>query len=316
VQDLVSVVTIFRNEQRFLGEAIASVFGQEYGPWELLLVDDGSVDSSTEIARQYAKRCPDRVRFLEHPGHASRGMSASRNLGVRSARGGYIALLDADDVWLPGKLRHQVAILESHPSAGMVFGTSRYWHGWTGDPEDARRDHERGLTLRSPTLFCPPQLTVLLYPLGNGPAPCPSDLLIRADVARRTGGFEERFTGVYQLYEDQAFLSKVYLSADVVATGECHCLYRRHPDSCVSSVLRDGHYDRVRWFFLRWLEQYLKENGIDDPRVSELLQAASWRFRHPMLHSLRTRSNYYLKPRNWKTLATKTIAACRRAARN
>jgi hypothetical protein len=68
-------------------------------------------------------------------------------------------------------------------------------------------------------------------------------------------------------------------------------------------------------FFLRWLEQYLKENRIDDPRVWELLQAASWRCRHPFLHSLPWRSMHYLKPWNWKTLATKTLAACRRAAR-
>jgi glycosyltransferase involved in cell wall biosynthesis len=311
----VSVVIIFLDEERFLAEAVESVLAQTYPSWELLLVDDGSTDRSPEIARGYAAADPGRVRCLEHPGRANRGMSASRNLGVRDARGGYIALLDADDVWLPHKLERQVAIIKSHPSAGMVFGASRYWHSWTGAPEDARRDYERGLQLHSPTLFRRPRLAVLLYPLGNEPAPCPSDLLYRTEVARRTGGFEERFTGVYQLYEDQAFLAKVYLSTDVVATGECLSLYRMRPDSCVSSVLREGQYDRVRWFFLRWLEQYMKENRIDDPQVWKLHRAACRRFRHPVLHRLCTRSMHYIRPKNWRTLAAKIAAACRRATR-
>ena len=82
----VSVTIIFLDEERFLAEAVESVLAQSYTNWELLLVDDGSTDRSTEIARGYALANPDRIRYLEHPGHANRGMSASRNLGVRSAR--------------------------------------------------------------------------------------------------------------------------------------------------------------------------------------------------------------------------------------
>src|SRR3712207_221993 len=77
----VSVVVIFLDAARFLGEAVASVLGQTYGAWELLLVDDGSTDGSSALARGYAAAQPGRVRYLEHPGHANRGMSAARNLG-------------------------------------------------------------------------------------------------------------------------------------------------------------------------------------------------------------------------------------------
>ena len=86
-QPLVSVVIIFLNPGEFLSEAIESVFAQTYGNWELLLVDDGSTDSSTDVALQYAARYPERTRYLEHKGHQNRGMSASRNLGIRNARG-------------------------------------------------------------------------------------------------------------------------------------------------------------------------------------------------------------------------------------
>src|ERR671930_538107 len=98
-QPLVSVVVIFLNAERFLQEAIESVFAQTYPAWELLLVDDGSSDESTAIAQCYAAHHAGQVRYLEHPRHANRGMSASRNLGIRHAHGAYIAFLDADDIW-------------------------------------------------------------------------------------------------------------------------------------------------------------------------------------------------------------------------
>src|SRR5438876_12133860 len=116
-QPLVSVVLIFYNAQAFLDETVRSVFAQEYKDWELILVDDGSTDQSTAMARQLANDNPDRVRCLQHPSHTNRGASASRNLGVREARGQFIALLDADDVWLPHKLAQQVQILEQNPRA-------------------------------------------------------------------------------------------------------------------------------------------------------------------------------------------------------
>src|ERR1017187_6705495 len=109
-QPQVSVVIPFLNAQRFLEEAIESVFSQTFRSWELLLVDDGSRDSGTSIARRYSGQHPDQVRYFEHHEHRNRGLPASRNLGIRHAKGHYIAPLDSDDVWLPDKLKQQVAI--------------------------------------------------------------------------------------------------------------------------------------------------------------------------------------------------------------
>ena len=86
----VSVIVIFLNEERFLEEAIESVLAQTYHDWELLLVDDGSTDRGSDIARDYAQRFAGQIRHLEHGGHANRGMSASRNLGLRHAKGRFI----------------------------------------------------------------------------------------------------------------------------------------------------------------------------------------------------------------------------------
>src|SRR5947199_3249480 len=155
---LVSVVIIFLDAERFLDEAIGSVFAQTYREWELLLVDDGSTDTSRNIALRYAEKHPDKVRYLAHSGGQNRGMSASRNLGIAHAKGGYIAFLDADDVWLPNKLEHQVALLESQPAAGMVYGPTEWWYSWTDNHHDSQRDYINDLGEQPSTLPQPPAL--------------------------------------------------------------------------------------------------------------------------------------------------------------
>ena len=139
----VSCIIIFFNAEKFFEEAIESVFAQSYNNWELLLVDDGSTDSSTSIAHHYAEKYPDKVRYLEHESHQNRGMSATRNLGIRHANGEYVAFLDADDVWLTQKLEQKVAILNSHPEAVMVCGPVQFWYSWTGNPDDMEKGYCR-----------------------------------------------------------------------------------------------------------------------------------------------------------------------------
>jgi glycosyltransferase involved in cell wall biosynthesis len=122
----VSVVTPIYNSRDFLPPAVESVLAQTYPDWELLLADDGSKDGSAELARDYARRHPGRIIYLEHEGHRNRGVSATRNLAIRHARGEYLALLDADDVWLPEKLAQQVKAADAHPEAGLVYGQALY----------------------------------------------------------------------------------------------------------------------------------------------------------------------------------------------
>src|SRR6187431_834910 len=129
---LVSVIMIFHNAERFLNEAVRSVLGQTFGDIELLLIDDGSTDGSTGAAGKFAGEFPGLVHVFEHPEHANRGMSASRNLGMVSARGELIAFLDSDDVWEPNHLAEQVHLLRSHPAVGMVCGRAMNWRSWDG----------------------------------------------------------------------------------------------------------------------------------------------------------------------------------------
>ncbi len=266
----VSVVIIYLNAVAFLNEAIESVVGQTSNQWELILVDDGSSDGSSEVGRAAATRMPGKVRYLEHAGHRNLGMSASRNAGVAQAAGEFVAFLDADDVWLPFKLEQQLALLDAHPAAAMVFGAAEYWHGWTGAAADRARDHVPSLGIESDRVHGPRALSVQLYPLGTGTAPCPSDLLIRREAYHRVGGFEESFRNEFQLYEDQAFLAKIYLAYATYISSTTWLRYRIHPESCSSNVQRSGRYPAVRERFLRWLSDYV----IAAPPVDRAVLAA------------------------------------------
>jgi glycosyltransferase involved in cell wall biosynthesis len=269
---LVSVVAIFLNAERFLDEGIRSVLAQTYPHWELLLVDDGSSDGSSAIARGYAEREPHRVRYLEHPGHHNRGMSASRNLGLQHARGVYLALLDADDVWLPEKLERQVAILEAHPDAALLVGAPLYWFGWTGRPEDRERDYVIDLKLPADRAYDPPTL-LLPFLQRAAPPPCPSDVLVRRATAVSVGGFEAHFIGVNMVYEDQAFFSKLLLRAPAFVSGETWDRYRQHPDSCYAVSKATGGREAARHYFLRWFRQYLQGQGLASGPVWQTVHA-------------------------------------------
>ncbi len=111
----VSIITCFLNVEAFIDEAIKSVLLQDYTNWELILFDDGSNDGSTDIAKKYTSAYPDKIFYKEHQSHVNKGLSASRNAAISEATGEFITFLDADDVWLPGYLSHQVNLINSLP---------------------------------------------------------------------------------------------------------------------------------------------------------------------------------------------------------
>jgi glycosyltransferase involved in cell wall biosynthesis/SAM-dependent methyltransferase len=274
---LVSVIMIFLNEEQFIQEAIASVFAQSYGNWELLLVDDGSTDGSSKIVQRYAEQYPEKVRYVEHDGHQNRGMSASRNLGIRNARGEYIAFLDGDDVWLPRKLEQQVAILESQPEAALVCGRAQWWYSWTGKPEDNHRDFIQQLDVQLDTLVKPPTL-LSLFLQNEWASLC--DILVRREVVEAVGGYEDSFRG---MYEDQAFHAKLCLKSAVFVANACWYRYRQHSDACTVLSHRAGQYYVARQTFLNWLEEYLSKQGMADTEVWKVLHIERRRLHHPRL---------------------------------
>ncbi len=116
---LVSVVIPVRNGARYLGEAIESVLAQTCSAdIEVIVVDNGSTDGSRAVAESFGTPGPKTVRVIDEP---RRGAAHARNSGTMSARGEYLAFLDADDLWAPGKLARQIHELEARQDLEMVF---------------------------------------------------------------------------------------------------------------------------------------------------------------------------------------------------
>jgi glycosyltransferase involved in cell wall biosynthesis len=111
---LVSVLVPVYQGERYLAEALDSVFAQDYEPLEVIVLDDGSTDGSADIARSY-----DGVRYLRQE---NSGIAAARNAAIGAARGEIVAFLDADDVWLPGSLEKRIEHLLENPDVGYVVG--------------------------------------------------------------------------------------------------------------------------------------------------------------------------------------------------
>jgi glycosyltransferase involved in cell wall biosynthesis len=111
---LVSVITASYNCAEFVGAAIESALAQTYPHREIIVVDDGSTDGTAQALRGYGGR-------IVYHRQENRGVSAARNQGIRLAKGEILAFLDADDLWWPEKLERQVAALQQHPDAALVF---------------------------------------------------------------------------------------------------------------------------------------------------------------------------------------------------
>ena len=119
-EPLVSILMNCYNGERWLKEAIDSVYAQTYQNWEIIFVDNCSIDDSAEIARKYDHR------LKHYKTDKNISLGAARNWGLQFVSGKYLAFLDVDDTWVPNKLEKQVSILEKNPSYIFCYSGNFY----------------------------------------------------------------------------------------------------------------------------------------------------------------------------------------------
>jgi len=262
-----SVVTIFQNEERFLSDAVASVAAQTGPSFELILVDDGSTDRSADLARVLATAFPAWISCVTHPDAANRGMSASRNLGIKHATGEFVTFLDADDVWLPGKLAAQLALLRNHPGVDILVSPAQWWWSWGhGSNEhdrdqrligvDGDDDHE--------VEVAPPPGLVRQFLADEWKSIC--DLVVRKQLLDQVGGYEETFPG---MFEDQVFHTKLLSRHRAVVTRRHWYLYRQHDQACTATIHDAGGHSAARSRFLQWAMNHLQAQSPPPPAVAQ-----------------------------------------------
>jgi glycosyltransferase involved in cell wall biosynthesis len=154
-----------------IGEAVESVLAQSYRFFEVIVVDDGSTDGSTEQLENYGSR----VRVISWQ---RRGVAAARNYGARIARGRYVAFLDSDDLWLPQKLETQTLFMEQHPEV-KICQTEEIWirRGLRVNPRPKHAKPSGDIFRRS--------LELCLV--------SPSAVMMTKDLFNQFGGFDESF---------------------------------------------------------------------------------------------------------------------------
>jgi glycosyltransferase involved in cell wall biosynthesis len=212
------------NEERFLAEAVESVLAQSFGDFELIISDDGSSDSTPELAQSFAERDPARVRVLRSEQNQGKPFALNRALAVR--RGELIAWLDGDDVMLRRKLERQVEALDDNPDAA----------GCTHDAEMFDSDSQRvlgrfsrianGLPLRGGgiALWFDPTYKML-----------PSATMIRSALCPERG-FDERLA----FTNDWLFDIEVFRHGRCVALDDVLVRYRRHADNFTTRADASG----------------------------------------------------------------------------
>ena len=119
---LVTVAICTYNGEQYLSETIESVLTQTYPNYEVVIVDDGSNDSTLDIIDKYA-RLDTRIRWFSRE---NSGLPASRNFAFRESKGEWIAIIDQDDLCYPDRLKKQVEIAEENPSADLIFSDTNY----------------------------------------------------------------------------------------------------------------------------------------------------------------------------------------------
>jgi glycosyltransferase involved in cell wall biosynthesis len=177
----VSTVIAAYNAERTIAETIDSALVQECDGHEVIVVNDGSTDSTAMILSGYGGR----ISIVTQP---NRGAAAARNAGVAYSTGKYIAILDSDDLWFPGKLQTMVAALERNAGASLAFS------------EYAKID-DNGVEFGESMIGHAPTMNEMMRSL---PPILTSTLVISRQMFDRTGGFHEEFRG--QGFEDSWLL--------------------------------------------------------------------------------------------------------------
>jgi len=210
----VTVLMTVLNGGRYLRSAIESILAQTYHDFEFLIIDDGSVDESREIAASYKDS---RIRIVEN--ELNLGLTVSLNLGLRLARGDLVARQDADDLSNHDRLEQQVRTLRTHPNVALV-GTQ------------GRVIDEDGKVIDVVNRCCE-QVSIRWYHLFDNPFIHSSVMFRREIVAKNCGGYDES----YVFAQDYALWSRVLHEYGVMNLPDRLIDYRSHARSLTGATL-------------------------------------------------------------------------------
>ena len=173
---MVSVIIPTYQRAHWVSEAIESVLSQTYKDYEILVVNDGSTDNTTEVLYQFQAR----IKIIEQE---NKGNSAARNIAIQNSQGQYIAFLDDDDKWMPNKLEKQIALLEYNQKLGLIYSDMLFFNDKEVFTEPRSKKH--------PIHFG--RISWMLFLFGNS-VPLSSTVVVRRQTLDEIGLFDETLT--------------------------------------------------------------------------------------------------------------------------
>jgi glycosyltransferase involved in cell wall biosynthesis len=259
----VSVIIPCYNAERYVCATIETVFAQGEPDIEIIVVDDGSKDRSVELVRAAFPT----VRVVEQP---NQGVAAARNHGLRLATGEWIAFLDADDIWLPGKLAAQSAQLDAAPGCRMNYTAWKVW------PNDAPR----------PDPACLAELQSIAGDAARWQGPSGwiyPDLLLdcvvwTSTVLAHRSLFDEigAFDTTLRIGEDYDLWLRASRATQILRVAHPYALYRIHPASITKSPPTDNYRARVIGRALEKWGMQSPDGQLADSNAVHRMLAKSW----------------------------------------
>lgn len=237
-----SVIIPAFNSECYIGYAIDSVLKQTYHNFEIIVVDDGSMDQTAEIVENFRN---ENIRYIFQ---TNRGLSSARNSGIQLARGDYLVFLDSDDTLLPEKLAIEVEFLEDNDDVGIIVNGFEYI-----DSESRVIKIENNL----PTLQSFQELTLedVFWRGIGGP---PHSAMLRNGLVHIVGGFDDKL----RAWEDMDFWYRTALAGcKLVKTNNIVCQYRIHGQNMTSRI--DDH--------MFWCLEYL-DKIFNNPQTPQYIK--------------------------------------------
>lgn len=223
----VSIIMAAHNASKYISDAIDSVIAQSYQDWELIIVDDGSTDNTLEISMNYLQR-DSRISFLRT---SHRGVCFARNSAIAKATGEWIAILDADDIWLPEKLEKQMLAADSHHEV-VAWGSYVQHLSSTGDILSLQKQGATSV-----------EEYEKLIAAGEIPFLVHSTLVVKKSVLDVIGLYNPDFP----VSQDFELVSRIITQGAVLAIPEPLVFYRIHKSSASMSKFF------IQQKYLRWV---------------------------------------------------------------
>lgn len=295
----VDIIIPAYNAAHFLPAAIDSVIAQTSDDWRILLVDDGSTDNTAAVVQPYRDRLGDKLLYIHQE---NRGLPAARNTAIRNSTAEFLALLDADDVWLPHRLADSLHSFAGRPQVGLSYGANALIDptGAVTKVFEARQAHAEG------------RIAKYIY-MRMVNLPCPTITFRRAAVDQ-VGLFDETMRAT----EDRDLWFRIACHYEVVMVPRVIAHYRTSPQAMTTDpdrmlraqlqfVAKHAHSPEcgpiARRVALSWVYRQHAEALAERNRLGAALRSAlrAARFYPFQLSNLRTAGSLLMRNLRSKT---------------